>query len=165
MRKTLIVVAGLAGLALSGVQAVAANDCAAMRAALDGAVGDVLAGANADPIVLADLAAKVDAADAALMALNETCRDQAKTATMPAATAVIGPAGSVKSGETPRPSPAEMMERTGRTHVTIDKAPKENAAPATVTAEQAAALVADMRTAIAANDLAGISKIAGDLAN
>ena len=122
MRTILVILAGLAGLAMTGTSALA-SDCAEMRANLSAAVSGVLAAASADPIELADLTAKVNGADAALKALTDACGDQAKTATMPAATAVMGPAGSgEKSGETQRPSPSEMMERTGRTHVTVGDA-------------------------------------------
>ncbi len=174
MRTFLVVLAGVAGLAMTGAPALADGDCASMRAGLSAAVGDVLAQASADPIVLADLTAKVDAADAALKALNEVCGGQAKTASMPAATAVTGGGtgiGDVVVGsggereQTPRPSPAEMMERTGRTHVTIQGAPVVQAASAAVVSQQAAILVADMRAAIEAGDLVGIRKIAGDKAN
>ncbi len=160
MRYTLIVLTSLAGLAMTGAPALA-SDCASMRANLSAAIDDVLTAASADPIELADLTAKVNGADAALKALTDACGDQATTATMAPATA-IGPAGSGdKSGETPRPSPAEMMERTGRTHVTIADTPQPKAASAAVVSQQAATLVADLRAAIAANDLAGIRKIAG----
>ena len=161
MRTTLIVLASLAGLALTGVPALADGDCAGMRATLGTAVDDVLTQARADPIVLADLMATVDAADAALKALTDACGDQAKSATMPAATAVIGFAGNgTERALTQRPTPAEMMERTGRTHVRQENAPVPNAASAARAPQQAAALIADMRAAIAANDLAGIRRIA-----
>ncbi len=164
MRTILVILAGVAGLAMTG--SALASDCAQMRANLSAAVSDVLTAASADPIELAVLTAKVNGADAALKALTDACGDQAKTGTMPAATAVMGPAGSgERSGETLRPSPAEMMERTGRTHVTIGEGPVPNAASAAVVSQQAAALVADLRAAIAADDLAGIRKIAGGSAN
>ena len=165
MRPFLVILAGVAGLAMSGPSALA-SDCAQMRANLSAAVSDVLTAASADPIELADLTAKVNGADAALKALTDTCGEQAKTATMPAATAVMGPAGSAeRSGETQRPSPSEMMARTGRTHVTIGNTPETRGASAAVVSQQAASLVADLRAAIAADDLAGIRKIAGDSAN
>jgi hypothetical protein len=167
MRSTLIVLASLAGLAMTGAPAMADSDCAGMRAALSAAVDEVLAQASAEPIVLADLTAQVDAADAALKALTEACGDTAKTATMPAASAVTG--GTAGSGgereQTERPSPADMMERTGRTHVTVTAMPEPHAASAAVFSQQAALLVADMRAAIAAGDLAGIRRIARDKAN
>ncbi len=162
MRTFLVILAGVAGLAAAGAPAMA-SDCATMRANLSAAVADVLATAGADPIDVAALTAKVNGADAALQALTDACGDQAKTGGMPAATAVIGPAGSAKSGETPRPSPAEMMERTGRTHGGIGETPPMvNAAAAAGVQQQAAALVGDLRAAIAADDLAGIRKIASD---
>ncbi len=167
MRYTLIVLASLTGLAMSGAQALA-SDCASMRANLSAAVGDVLSAASASPIDLADLTAKVNGADAALKALNDACGDHAQVGSMPPATAVSGAPGSGdgKSGETQRPSPVEMMERTGRTHVTIgDQQLKPNAASAAVVEQKAATLVGDLRAAIAANDLAGIRKIADDQAN
>ena len=167
MRTTLLLLAGLAGLAMSVAPAMADSDCASKRAALSVAVDAVMGQASADPIVLADLTAKVDAADAALKALKEACGGQANTASMPAGTAVIG--GASGSGndrdQTQRPSPAEMMERTGRTHVTVDKGPQQNAASAAVASQQAAVLVADLRAAIEAGDIASIRKIAGDSAN
>ncbi len=162
MRYTFIVLASLTGLAMSGASALA-SDCASMRANLSAAVDDVLGAASAEPIDLAELSARVNGADAALKALTDACGEQAETGTMPAATAVIGMAGSGdgKSGETPRPSPAEMMERTGRTHVSLAGTPAPQAASAAVVEQRAAALVEDMRAAIAANDVAGIRKIAG----
>ena len=162
MRFTLIVLASLAGLALTGAPALANGDCAQMRATLKTAVDDVLTQASAEPIVLADLTAKVDAADAALKALNDACGDHAVTATMPAATPTVGVAGSGDYREqTPHPSPAEMMQRTGRTHVTIEQTRMPQAASAAVFTQQTASLVSNLRAAIAANDLAGIRKIAG----
>ncbi len=176
MRTTLLLLASLTGLAMIGAPAMADTDCASKRAALTVAVDAVLAEASADPIVLADLTAKVDAADAALKALNDACGDQAKTATMPPATAIMGGAGDAGSRAAPRAAAAsaddaaavagsEMMERTGRTHVTVGDAPTPHGAGAAVVSQQAAILVADMRAAIAANDLAGIRKIAGGKAN
>lgn len=167
MRMTLIILASLSGLAMMGAPAVAAGDCASLRAELSAAVDDVLAQASAEPIVLADLTAKVDAVDAALKAVDEACGGHATTATMPAATAVAGSAtgSGTERGQTPRPSPTEMMERTGRTHVTIDAAPVPKAASAAVASQRAAMLVKDLRAAIDAGDLAGIRKIAADAAN
>lgn len=165
MRNTLIVLASLAGLAMSGLPALADSDCAAMRAKLDTALDDMLTQARFEPIMLADLTVKVDAADAALMAANEACGEQAQTATMPAATAVSG-AGTVSGSDgteragSQRPTPADLMERTGRTHVAVGAMPVTRAA-GTVDPRRAAALIADLRAAIATGDLAGIRKIAG----
>ncbi len=170
MRTIMVILAGFAGLAMAAAPALASSDCAGMRANLSKAVDAVLVAARADPIDLANLSAKVDGADAALKVLADACGDQVVTASMPAATAVSG-AGSVAVGsgsdreQTPKPSPSEMMERTGRTHVTVQAMPVTNAASAGATPERAAALVTDLRAAIAANDLAEIRKIAGDSAN
>ncbi len=170
MWYTLIVLTSLAGLAMTGAPTLA-SDCASMRANLSAAVSEVLSAASADPIEIADLSAKVNGADAALKALTDACGDHATTATMPPATAITATGGGDKSGTVQPPSPAEMMERTGRTHVTVGSAPTvgntpvPNAANAAVVSQKAAALVADLRAAIAANDLAGIHKIAANSDN
>ena len=169
MRNTLIVLASLAGLAISGLPALADGDCAAMRAKLGTAIGAMLTEARAEPIVLADLKAKVDGADAALAAVNEACGGQAQTATMPAATAVSG-AGTISGSDgteragAQHPTPADLMERTGRTHVTVGDMPVARAT-STMDPQRAAALIADLRAAIAAGDLAAIGRIADGAPN